>query len=471
MSARAPAAWMLPAAVVLLAVGCAIGLFRTVSTIDLTLPFDPNEGWNAYHAAAAMAGGSPYTPPQSFMTNNYPPLSFYIVGTLGRALGDMIIAGRLLSLAAFLAVMGAIAAALRMMACSLTEAAFGALVLAACLLLNSDYVGMDDPQLLGHAVAMAALLLVLRPPRDALTLASAALLFTLAFFIKHNLIVLPLAVTAWLALYDRWSAIRLAIAGVAFLAVGLIAFRLVYGFDLLGVLHSARTFALHDLAINLSSWLIWGLLPLLIAAVLFAARRDDKFAVLCALYASIGFLVGASYFGGAGVDVNAMFDADIALALVAGLALNQLSRHGAVYTSAIVAAFLLPLAIGTWINSSADWLSKDYWLHPMRDETVLAKDDIAFLRTHNGPALCEMLAYCYWAVKAPEVDVFNTGQQFATQSRSDESLVRMILAHRFAAMQLDALSPFALGDRVHRTLDRAYRIDHTNDDGVFLVPR
>lgn len=471
MSARAPAAWMLPAAVVVLAMGCAIGLFRIVSTIGLTLPFDPNEGWNAYHAAAAMSGGSPYPPPQSFMTNNYPPLSFYIVGALGRAIGDMIIAGRLLSLAAFLAVAGAIAAALRMMACSLTEAAFGALLFAACLLLNSDYVGMDDPQLLGHAVTMAGFLLVLRQRRDTVTLASAALLFTLAFFIKHNLIVLPLAVTAWLALYDRRSALRLAIAGVAFLVAGLIAFNLIYGFDLLDGLHSARTFAVRDLVVNLSSWLIWGLLPLLVAGVLFAARRDDKFAVLCALYAAIGFLVGASYFGGAGVDVNAMFDADIALALVAGLALNRLSGCGALYASAIVAAFLLPLAIGTWINSDADWLSKDYWLHPLRDEAALAKADIAFLRAHNGPALCETLAYCYWAEKAPEVDVFNTGQQFATQSRGDNSLVRMVLAHRFAAMQLDALSPFALGDRVHRTLDRAYRIDHTNDDGVFLVPR
>jgi hypothetical protein len=107
----------------------------------------------------------------------------------------------------------------------------------------------------------------------------------------------------------------------------------------------------------------------------------------------------------------------------------------------------------------------------MRDEAVAAKEDIAFLHTHNGPALCETLAYCYWAGKAPEVDVFNTGQQFATQSRNDNVLVRMVETHYFSAMQFDTLSPFALGSRVRQAVDRAYRIDHSNDDGVFLVPR
>lgn len=471
MIARAALAWVLSAAVVVLGIGCAAGLLRAFSVIGLPVPFDPNEGWNAYHAAAAMAGGSPYPSPQSFMTNNYPPLSFYVVGLLGRAIGDMIVAGRLVSLVSFVAISVAIGAVLREMACSVTEALFGALIFAACLFLNSDYVGMDDPQLLGHAVAMGGFLLVLRRPRDALFLVSAALLFVLAFFVKHNLVVLPLAVTVWLALYDRRSALTFAGAGTALGVAGMILFRIAYGFDLFAALHSARVFAVHDLIANLSSWLVWGLLPLSVAGLLIARRRDDKFVVLIALYAAIGFVVGASYFGGAGVDVNAMFDADIALALVAGLALNRLSDRGVVVGSAIVAAFLLPLAVGIWLNFNADWLDADYWFQPLRDETALAKGDTAFLRAHKGPALCETLGYCFWAGKAPEVDVFNTGQQFATRSRSDDGLIRMIASHRFAAVQLDTLSPFALGDNVRRALDRAYRVDHMDDDGVFLIPR
>jgi len=42
--------------------------------------------------------------------------------------------------------------------------------------------------------------------------------------------------------------------------------------------------------------------------------------------------MGAFFLGGAGVDANAMFDADIALALTAGVLLNltpdHLDRHG-----------------------------------------------------------------------------------------------------------------------------------------------
>ena len=42
-----------------------------------------NEGWNAYHAVAAVTGGVLYPPPETFVFNNYPPLSFYLVGWAG----------------------------------------------------------------------------------------------------------------------------------------------------------------------------------------------------------------------------------------------------------------------------------------------------------------------------------------------------------------------------------------------------
>jgi uncharacterized membrane protein len=41
-----------------------------------------------------------YPSHDKLITNNYPPLSFYIVGALGWLIGDMVLAGRLLSLGA-----------------------------------------------------------------------------------------------------------------------------------------------------------------------------------------------------------------------------------------------------------------------------------------------------------------------------------------------------------------------------------
>ena len=53
------------------------------------------------------------------------------------------------------------------MGCRALHAAFASLLFMAWLIVGSDYVGMNDPQMLGHALEIAALLLVLRQsPND-----------------------------------------------------------------------------------------------------------------------------------------------------------------------------------------------------------------------------------------------------------------------------------------------------------------
>src|SRR5262249_1952471 len=154
-------------------------------------------------AQASFATGSPYPPTQSMMVNNYPPLSFYLVGVVSRLTGDAVIAGRIVALAALLAVALGIETTARQMGCNRLEALFAALLFTAGLMLTTDYAGMNDPQLLGHAVQIGGLVVVLREPRTSRAMVGAAALFTIAFFIKHNLIVLPAAVAIWLLLADR----------------------------------------------------------------------------------------------------------------------------------------------------------------------------------------------------------------------------------------------------------------------------
>ena len=92
------------------------------------------------------------------------------------------------------------------------ERAPRSILFAAWLLVGSDYVGMDDPQLLGHALEIAALLLVLKKsPNDI----AAAVLFALAVFVKHNLVAMPVAVGLWLLMEDRARARRFVGAGFA----------------------------------------------------------------------------------------------------------------------------------------------------------------------------------------------------------------------------------------------------------------
>src|SRR5262249_925983 len=151
-----------------------------------------------------------------------------------------VIAGRILSLLATLGVASAIYACLIAMKASLQRALFAAVLFVSGLLVFTDYVGMDDPQLLAHAIALSGLALLLARPPKATVVATTALLMTFALFLKHNLIALPIAVTIWLALNDNRNAVRFATLGILFGLSGLAIFYQVYGIGLIGQLNSPR---------------------------------------------------------------------------------------------------------------------------------------------------------------------------------------------------------------------------------------
>ncbi|MBU6297940.1 MAG: glycosyltransferase family 39 protein [Alphaproteobacteria bacterium] len=464
---RAPRTFDL--AVIGTALFCALGLWRVAAILGLHVPLDPNEGWNAYHAAAAMAGGPLYPGPHSYMINNYPPLSFYVVGALGRLFGDDIVAGRLVSLLSLAVVAYGIFALALHMGAKRPAAALAVLWFVGGMLAFTDYVGMDDPQLLAHAITIGGVLLLLRAPRDAPRIAGAALLFALAAFVKHNVIALPLAVTAWLAIYDRRSALRLAAFGAFALLAGLVLFHAIYGSSLLSHLVSARTYSLANLRDGFEAWLPWSFVPLAGLTALGIRYGADRYVRFCLIYAAIGIVLGVSFLGGAGVDANVMFDADIALAISVALLFDRFMPDAVAPFAA--ACLVLPLVAGAWANADGDWSRASYWLHPMRDEAALARQDIAFVAARRGPALCQMMSFCYWAHKPATVDVFNTGEQLKTGVRSDAQLIAMMASRRFSVIQIDPDATEPLGVRVGAAMARHYRLDHTDDNGAFYVPR
>jgi hypothetical protein len=451
-----------------LAIGCLLGVMHVACVIGLQVPFDPNEGWNAYFAQAALTTGSPYPPAHSLMINNYPPLSFYLVGAIAKITGDAIVAGRVVALFALFAVALGIETAARQMGCNRLEALFAALFFTAGLMLTSDYAGMDDPQLLGHAIAIGGLVLTLHEPRTSRTMVAAALLFTLAFFVKHNLIVLPAALALWLALADRRHAITFVVSGLIFLLIGLGLFKQAFGIGLFDRIASARTYALANVTSGLLQWLPWGAVPLAGAAALMAIARRDRHAVLCTVYATAAVAAGAFFLGGAGVDANALFDADIALALAAGVLMNRLASS--LWVNAAGLLYAVPLVIGLW-TLDADWRDPDFWFQPMATERRAAAGEIALLRAAHGPALCEMLSLCYWAGKPADVDVFNMEQAYLTGARDDMPLARSIAARHFAAIELEQVTPFPLTQKIRDAVVQSYKIVRSDDERVFFVPR
>ncbi len=117
----------------------------------MRIPLNYNEGWLAFYAARAVHGGVLYPPPGAFTTNNYPPLSFYLTGALAAAVGDNVVAGRLIAIAALGLAAGGIGVCARRLGARAPAAATGAILF---LLFNltffHTYVAMADPQWLAR---------------------------------------------------------------------------------------------------------------------------------------------------------------------------------------------------------------------------------------------------------------------------------------------------------------------------------
>lgn len=417
-------------------------LTRNIIAIPHHVPLDPNEGWNAAHALAATL----YPPPQALMVNNYPPLSFYFVRILIRHGADPVIVGRWISLAAFLCAGAGIAAVLRALGCHIRGIACAVLFFAAVLLIASNYVGIDDPQMLGHALQLAALLLLLRERP-----VTSALLFAASLFVKHNLLAMPLASALWLLLLDRRAGLEFLLWGMAFALAGLVAFQLGFGTSLLGQLASARLSSLANLTTAVSH-LWWIIVP----GIALAGLWPDRNALLCTLYAVAALVLGLIFAAGDGVDANAFFDLAIALSL--GLGLTIEGGRWPILAAAAPLPLLLFLGFGFQDNN--------YFF--TRSFAATSARDIAFLQSRPGPALCDQISLCLWAGKKAEVDVFNVGEQIKTGARDPAGLTRMIATHHFTALQLQDLD--SLGPAVGGAIRKNYRLDHVNDNGQFLVP-
>jgi hypothetical protein len=455
-------------ALVALTIGCVAGLVHAVSVVGLRVPFDPNEGWNAYFAQRATLTGSPYPPDGSLMINNYPPMSFFFVGTLAHVLGDAIITGRIVSLLALGLCALAIANAAREMGCDRMLGLFAALLFVACVMLTSDYAGMNDPQLLGQAVSLWGLVVALRQPPSARAMVVSALLCVLAIFVKHNLVLLPLSLAAWLLLADRRRAGTFIASGVIFTLIGLGLFRTAFGTTLFHQIASQRLYSAGNAAVAIENWLPWAAVPLCGTVLLFAIGRRDRYAGFATIYVVISVAGGILLSGGAGVDANVLFDADIALALCAGLLLSRLEYETG--SGWLAFAYVIPLAL-MLRTVEGDWSRADFWLHPMQEDRRVAAADISLLRSRPDPVLCEMLSLCYWAGRAAEVDVFNVDQSIRTGARPDTQLVRQIEAKRFSMIELESLTPFPIAGHVEQALMRSYRIVRSDDGRVFFAPR
>jgi hypothetical protein len=465
----------------------AAGILIVVACLDLVAPLaglsfriarNYNEGWNAYWASTAISGGALYPSLDALISNKYPPLSFFVVGLLGRAIGDPILAGRALAFISLLLVTINIVIWLRLNGVRRSVAALsGAAFVITIDALAPGYIAMNDPQWFAHALMTSAMVILWRTPHSTSRLAYAASLLMLGGWIKHFLIPLPTALATWLFRVDRrafWRSIAFAAA------LGLMLFAVVfarYGHVFLDdILHAARRFTVKR-PLLVGSVVVPPLLPFLFFALVLARKCwSAPAARFVLIYLGISATVALLTSAGDGVWVNVVFDAAIAGGLATGLALEHTMAGAAVRAKHLLlnATVLLPTILFIVWVPFAMRLDFDR-LRSLPQKIQAAGADIDFIRQHGArDAACEALVLCFWAGAPFNLDFYNYGQKLKTGRVPIGACSQLFDGARYTVIQLDtaptdpdAMLPPACS---HEIADH-YRIARNSINGPLLIPR
>jgi hypothetical protein len=380
-----------------------------------------NEGWNAYHADAAMRGAAQlYPPSDGLVTNNYPPLSYYVMGWLGRLFGDPLYVGRAVSILSTLTVGATAAAVVRQFGASRAGALIAGFWFVATLARFFEfYVGMNEPQLFGLAVMSVGFAWFWKRHAEGRAVEPAVLLMVLAGFIKHNFIALPLVALIWLWL-DNWRlGLRATIVGAAASALGLAicAFMFAPHFipDMLmpRTYHLARAFStfgrLQFILPAMVLWAVWAWHERRSTPVRFTALLIGVALPLCLIQKS-----------GAGVDENAQFELIFATAVGIGLAYDGLLRDPLrsgwspqVIGAVVLGILIVRLLISSRLEFGYVLLSPQYRALAA-EHAAITRAEAARTAAIPGPVACSNLVVCRMAGKPFVYDHFYITQLVET---------------------------------------------------------
>ena len=408
----------------------------------LNVEIETNEGWNAYFADAAMGKMRLYPSADQLITNNYPPLSFYIVGLVGRFVGDPVLAGRLLSLVAMVAIATTIVLSVRRLGGSGLAARISAAFFVATMSrFFISYVGMNEPQLFSEAIMAFGFLGFLIARSNDRGYIWPVLAMAFAGFIKHNVIAMPLTVFLWLGLHRRREAVKcFCVAGIAIIT-GIAVCYALFGSNFFLNILSPRHYSLKGelSALRDLEWVSVGLLACLCNAW---ARWRDASVQLCSCLIAIAL---GSYFlqkSGAGVDTNAQFDLVIAVAMGLGLAFTQISLWPvARRLRPDQAQAILLLAVCVRLLASKQ-------LQPVRlvfdrsfkNEITMREqamtDSVQRVRRVPGDVLCSALV-SYRASKPFAVDLFNVQQRILAGALPKDAITARVAAGTLTIVEID----------------------------------
>lgn len=445
---------------------------------------DNTEGWNAFLQLRAIAGLPLYDTGSPYFFNNYPPLSFYLVGALSKLVGDVNLAGRLVSFAATLSLCWSVASIVRSNGGSRLDSLLAATTCAlffACLL--TDHIGKNNPQMLAHALMVGGLAAYFKEGPPARRAALTALLFSAGILVKHSLLPLPLVVavdilrrgpnSARIAYFATGGALAALAGGLILWLAGPVFFQ---------QLLASRTWDITRAFLFTTEILGQFQAPLALVGLGLVVARKTRPASLILAYLLVSVAIGAFFLGSLGTDLNVFFDAFIALAIGAGLLVHlaPFPKLRPVLALAINAGvlFYAPAALGRFgVEILGELAGRQDMFH----------EDVAYLRAIKGKALCQSHLLCLRAGKPAFYDPINMLQAMTMGRLPHDTLTNMLQRHEIAVVELvdppkhaEDDNPGALvppprwqdfPDEVFPVLLKEYELDRVSLSGRFYRPK
>ena len=415
-------------------------LYRLSSPLE----FNRNEPWNAWFIDAAVRGTGLYPGASELTVNNYPPLSFYIVGLVSELTGDTIYAGRLVALMSAGALALAVALCVQALGGRRITAVFGGLwCLATLAYFFSRYAGVNDPNLLALAAMGLALALFLSRVSKGRPAGTAIACMVLAGFIKHSLIAIPLAAGVWLLLKDWRQGVRAILLGALLTALGLGLCRYFYGANFFAEMLMPREISVSHIWKNAGK--IQYIAPALLVWAYWAwTNRGREAAQFTALLMGTSLFSDVLQAAGAGVALNshleAVFAAGIGLALafegIAGTSLAKRSGATALQ-AAVLAVLVLRLVLGENLEPYL-LLTSPAFRQDVRLKEAAMEAEVSRIKAIPGVVACKpLMTACYRAGKPFVYDEFWVDQMIATGKLTEIALTRSIHNHGIHFEQID----------------------------------
>jgi hypothetical protein len=370
------------------------------------LEIDRNEAWNAYHVDSVLNGLPLYPATGSLVINNYPPLSFYLIGAVSLLTSDVILTGRLVSLLSTLGISSCVFMCVSAFSGSYRGALLGALWFAAMIVRPfRHYAAMNDPQLLALFIMALGFVWFARTCSKGGSALGPLILMVVAGFFKHNLIAIPVTSLAWLWLTQGRASLKSTLAAAGVASLGLVLCVIVFGPAFIHNLCAPRSFSWAHLGYRLGTfqWVAPAIAICGVGLWLERSTFESRLIGLLLLTSTFAYLLQAP---SDGVDENAIFEMLFALAIGIGVLFDRLPSHGFIRAPAIIMLALLSrLLLAPGIEFVMIVASSNYRQQYQIHSDTFRKEETR-ISTIGGDVACSVMSVCRGAGKPFVYDDF-----------------------------------------------------------------